>query len=358
MIRAAVCHGFGQPLLLEEVNLRAPGPMEVEVTLAATAICQSDITYIDGGWGGALPAVFGHEASGHVSATGPGAGGYAKGDAVLVTLIRSCGTCPACATGHPTRCEPSGTPPPGPLTTRDGAPLTQGLNCAAFAERVVVHTSQLAPVPKGIPMDAAALLSCGVITGVGAVVNTARVRPGEVVVVIGAGGVGLNAIQGARLSGAARVIAVDMSTEKLATAQDFGATDGVLAGDPKPWAAARKAAGRAADVVLVTTGAIPAYEAAPRYLAPGGRMIMVGMPHSGATAAYEPVITAATGQSMIGSKMGDTVLQRDIGWLCDLYLQGRLKLDELISGRWSLDQINAAISDTRAGSARRNVIVF
>ena len=249
-------------------------------------------------------------------------------------------------------------PPPGPLTTADGAPLTQGLNCAAFAERVVVDVSQLARVPKGIPMDAAALLSCGVITGVGAVVNTARVRPGEVVVVIGAGGVGLNAIQGARLSGAARVIAVDMSAEKLAQRPTSAPRTACWRPTPKPWAAARTVAGRAADVVLVTTGAIPAYEAAPRYLAPGGRMIMVGMPHSGATATYEPVITAATGQSMIGSKMGDTVLSRDIGWLCDLYLQGRLKLDELISDRWSLDQINAAISDTRAGTARRNVIVF
>lgn len=355
-IRAAICHAFGQPLTVETVDLRAPGPGEVEVTLDACAICFSDISYIDGGWGGALPAVYGHEAAGRVSATGPGVVAYAPGDPVLVTLIRTCGTCTPCATGRPVLCAT----PPGsdsPLSS-NGAPLAQGLNCGAFAERVVVQTSQLAPLPEGIPMDAAALLSCGVITGLGAAVNTARIRPGEVVTVIGAGGVGLNAIQGARLAGAARIIAIDMSADKLATAIEFGATDGVLATLPKPWTEAKRIAGRGADAVLVTVGAIPAYDTAPRFLAPGGRMVAVGMPHSGATSTYEPVLLAATGQSMTGSLMGDTVLARDIPWITDLYLQGRLKLDELISGRWSLDEINDAIADTRSGAARRNVLIF
>jgi Zn-dependent alcohol dehydrogenase len=209
-----------------------------------------------------------------------------------------------------------------------------------------------------MPMDAASLLSCGVITGVGAVVNTGRVRPGEVVVVIGAGGVGLNAIQGARIAGASRIVAVDMTEGKLVAAREFGATDGVLATAEKPWAEVEKIAGRLADAVFVTVGAIPAFDAAPRYLAPGGRMVMVGMPHSGAMSSYEPVIIAALAQQMVGSVMGDTVIARDIRWMVDLYQQGRLKLDELISGRWKLDQINEAIADTRSGAARRNVIVF
>ncbi|WP_347312123.1 zinc-binding dehydrogenase [Defluviimonas sp. SAOS-178_SWC] len=356
-IRAAVCHEFGQPLCIETVHLRAPGPGEVEVTLDACAICFSDISYIDGGWGGTLPAVYGHEASGHVSATGSGVTGYAIGDPVLVTLIRSCGQCPTCAAGRPVLCA---TPPgPGsPLTTTGGGALEQGLDCGAFAERVVVQTSQIAPLPPGIPMEAAALISCGVITGLGAAVNTARVRPGDVVVVIGAGGVGLNAIQGARLAGAARIIAVDMLSEKLEIAKEFGATDGILATTPKPWAEAKRIAGRGADVVLVAVGAIPAYDTATRYLANGGRMVAVGMPHSGAKSQWEPVIFTYTGNAMIGSNMGDTVLPRDIPWITDLYLQGRLKLDELISGRWTLDQINEAIADTRTGAARRNVIVF
>jgi Zn-dependent alcohol dehydrogenase len=178
-------------------------------------------------------------------------------------------------------------------------------------------------------------------------------------VVIGAGGVGLNAIQGARIAGARRIIAVDMSEEKLEIAKEFGATDGVLASLKSPWKASYKAlGGKGAEVVLVTVGAIPAYEQAARYMGRGGRMIMIGMPHSGETATYEPVIMAAIGQGMIGSKMGDVVIQRDIPWMIDLYQQGRLKLDELISGRWSLEQINDAIADTKTGAARRNVILF
>jgi S-(hydroxymethyl)glutathione dehydrogenase/alcohol dehydrogenase len=230
--------------------------------------------------------------------------------------------------------------------------------CGAFAERVVVSQSQIVKIPETLAMDAASLLSCGVITGVGAVVNAAGLRAGQDVVVIGAGGVGLNAIQGARIAGARRIVAVDMTEEKLAIAKEFGATDGVLASGEKPWKAAIAAMGRGADAVFVTVGAIPAYDQAPRYLANGGKVIMVGMPHSGAQSHYEPVILAATGQGMVGSKMGDVVIQRDIPWMIDLYEQGRLKLDELISGHWSLDQINEAIEDTKSGSARRNVITF
>lgn len=357
-VRAAVCHEFGKPLVVEEVELRAPGPGEVEVTLAACAICFSDISCIDGGWGGTLPAVYGHEAAGHVSAVGAGVSGLAEGDPVLVTLLRACGTCPACATGHPSTCETPYDRDRGPLTTASGGTLHHGLKTGAFAEKVVVHASQVARIPASMPLDAASLLSCGVITGVGAVVNTGRVRPGEVVVVIGAGGVGLNAIQGARIAGAARIVAVDMTEAKLAAAREFGATDGVLATAARPWSEVQKSVGRLADAVFVTVGAIPAFDTAPRFLAPRGRMVMVGMPHSGAMATYEPVIIAALAQGMIGSVMGDTVLQRDIPWMCDLYAQGRLKLDELISGRWPLDRINAAIADTRSGAARRNVIVF
>jgi Zn-dependent alcohol dehydrogenase len=238
-------------------------------------------------------------------------------------------------------------------------PVNQGLDCGAFAERIIVHPSQIMRIPDDMPKDAACLLSCGVITGVGAVVNTAGLRVGQTAVIIGAGGVGLNAIQGARIAGAARIIAIDMLPGKLETAREFGATDTILATDDKPWRAVRKiTGGKMADAVLVTVGAVQAYNDAPRYLAPGGTAILVGMPHSGATASYEPVIIAAMGQSLTGTKMGDTVLARDIPWMVDMYRQGRLKLDELISGRWPLDRINDAIEDTRSGSARRNVILF
>ncbi|KPA20148.1 S-(hydroxymethyl)mycothiol dehydrogenase [Shimia sp. SK013] len=357
-IKAAVCHEFGQPLVVEDVTLRAPEMGEIEVTLDAVAICHSDISFAEGGWGGSLPAVYGHEAAGRISGVGGGVNGLAEGDAVVVTLIRACGACPTCSEGKPVICSTPYDGDKGPLSTADGGKLHQAMACGAFAEKVVVDQSQVVKISDDIPKEAASLIACGVITGVGAVVNAAQIRAGQDVVVIGAGGVGLNAIQGARIAGARRIVAVDMSEEKLAIAKEFGATDGVLATEKKPFVKAMRAMGRGADAVIVTVGAIPAYDEAPRYLAPGGKVIMVGMPHSGAKSTYEPVVLAAIGQGMQGSKMGDVVIKRDIPWMVDLYKQGRLKLDELISGRWTLDQINEAIADTKTGSAKRNVILF
>ncbi len=357
-IQAAVAHAFGQPLSVETVHLAPPKPGEVEVTLKACAICHSDITYADGGWGGSLPAVYGHEAAGVVTALGDGVDGLAMGDRVVVTLIRACGSCPNCSSGAPTLCTTGYDGDTGPLSMPDGSKLHQAMASGAFAEKVVVSARQVVAIGDDIPMEAASLIACGVITGVGAVVNAAKLRAGQDVVVIGAGGVGLNAIQGARIAGARRIVAVDMTEEKLDMAMEFGATDGVLATADKPWRAAKKAMGKGADAVIVTVGAIPAYDQAPKYLGYGGSVVMVGMPHSGHASSYEPANFAAVGQGMIGSKMGDVVIQRDIPWMVDLYRQGRLKLDELISGTWSLDQINEAIADTKSGAAKRNVIVF
>lgn len=357
-IKAAVCHAFGEPLVIEEVTLRAPLAGEVEVRLGAVAICHSDIHYADGAWGGSLPAVYGHEAAGEVTAVGAGVRGIAPGDRVVVTLIRACGGCGSCASGHPVMCETGYDGDHGPLSTLAGGKLHQAMACGAFAEAVVVDQSQVVRIGPEIPVEAASLLACGVITGVGAVVNAAGLRPGQDAVVIGAGGVGLNAIQGARIAGARRIVAVDISEDKLAVAREFGATDGVLAGADQPWREVQRLIGRGADAVFVTVGAIPAFDTAPLYLARGGRVLMVGMPHSGAMSSYEPVVVAALGQGLIGSKMGDAVIRRDIPWMVDLYRQGRLKLDELVSGRWSLDEINEAIADTKAGGARRNVVVF
>ncbi|UWR27174.1 alcohol dehydrogenase catalytic domain-containing protein [Sulfitobacter sp. S223] len=357
-IKAAVCHEFGAPLKLEEIILRAPEAGEIKVDLDAVAICHSDISFAEGAWGGSLPAVYGHEAAGKVSAVGTGVNGIAVGDNVVVTLIRSCGTCPTCAGGAPTLCSTPYDGDKGPIKTADGGTLHQAMACGAFAEAVVVDQRQVVKIGNDIPMECAALIACGVITGVGAVVNAAGLRAGQDVVVIGAGGVGLNAIQGARIAGARRIVAVDMSEEKLEVAREFGATDGILATEAKPWTAAKRAMGRGADAVIVTVGAIPAYDTAPRYLAFGGKVVMVGMPHSGQKSSYEPVVLAAVGQGMVGSKMGDVVIQRDIPWMVDLYSQGRLKLDELISGRWKLEQINEAIADTKTGGARRNVILL
>ena len=355
-VRAAVCRAFGEPLTIEDLELAAPGAGEVEVTLGACAICHSDIAYAEGAWGGDLPMVYGHEAAGAISAVGPMVSGFDKGDRVIVTLIKSCGACESCGKGKPAICK--NTMPAHPLSTTSGDTIGQAMNCGAFAEKVVVHQSQIAAIPEDMPFDAASLLSCGVITGVGAVVNAAKLAPGEDVVVIGAGGVGLNAIQGARIAGARRIVAVDMLPEKLDDARAFGATDGIVLGDKAPGEALQGILNEGADAVFIAVGAIPAFDAAPEFLKPGGRAVMVGMPPDGKMATYEPAAMASLGQSILGTKMGDTVLARDIPWLTDLYRQGRLKLDELISGRWSLDQINEAIADTKSGKARRNVIVF
>ncbi|MCJ7871742.1 zinc-binding dehydrogenase [Phaeobacter sp. J2-8] len=357
-IKAAVQRTFGAAMQIEDLMLRAPGAGEITVTLDAVAICHSDITFAEGGWGGALPAVYGHEAAGRVTALGAGVTSVDLGDFVVVTLIKPCGTCANCGAGRQTICDSQAEAEPK-LFDADGTPVAAAMNCGAFAEQVVVDQAQVVKLPATMPAESAALLACGVITGVGAVVNAGALRAGEDVVVIGTGGVGLNAIQGARIAGARRIVAVDMSAQKLDMARDFGATHGVLATGAHPWKDAKAAlGGRGADVVAVTVGLTSAYDDAPRYLGWGGRMVMIGMPHTGAMAQYEPSVSAYMGTAMVGSKMGDVVIARDIPWMADLYAQGRLQLDELISGRYRLDQINDAIADTRTGAARRNVILF
>ncbi|WGH79773.1 alcohol dehydrogenase catalytic domain-containing protein [Jannaschia ovalis] len=352
-VRAAVSRAFGAPMAIETVTLTDPGPGEVEVEIEACAICHSDITFLDGGWGGDLPAIYGHEAVGRVARLGAGVTGLAEGMRVLVTLIRACGACPSCAGGRPTQCA---TPGAGAGPRAGDAPVVAAMNCGAFAEAVVVDQSQLAQIPDTIPAEAACILSCGVVTGLGAVVNTARVRPGDWVVVIGAGGVGLNAVQAARLSGAARIVAVDVTEEKLDTAREFGATDGVLAG--ADGRAAMLGLGRLADHVFVTVGAGPVIDGALDWCAPHGTAYLVGMPHSGTVGHFNPVSAAYYGQGLRGTRMGDVVLRRDIPWLLDLHAQGRLKLEELVSDTFPLERINDAVAATRAGQGRRNVVVM
>lgn len=358
-VRAAVARAFGAPLTIETVMLAPPGPGQVAVDLRAVAVCHSDIGYLDGAWGGHLPAVYGHEAAGRIAAVGPGVTSLAPGQDVIVTLIRQCGACPACRAAAPVHCEAPYDRRRGPLSLPDGTAVEHGLNCGAFAEAAVVDASQCIPAPADLPPEVACLLACGVITGVGAAVFTAGIRPGETVAVVGAGGVGLNAIQGARIAGAARVIALDPNPDRRTDALAFGATHALDAADPRPWRPVQALTeGRGADAVLVCTGAPAAHQGAFRLAARRGRIVAVGMPPSGATVTVEPVILSALGQTLRGSLMGDVVPHRDIPWLIDLWRQGRLKLDALVTGRWPLAAINDAIAETRAGRARRSVIVF
>ncbi len=359
-MKAAVCREHGKPLSIEELKLRPPCGSEVEVEIKVCAICHSDIHYIEGAWPGDLPAVYGHEAVGTVSTVGPVVEGFKTGDRVLVTLIRSCGKCSHCAEGAPVHCsyqEVLGGN--SPLRTLGGDTVIQGLSTAAFAERVVVDQSQTIKIPEDIPMESAALLSCGVITGAGAAINTAKIRPGSSVAVVGVGGVGLNAVQGARICGATKIIAIDLSEDRLSSAMEFGATHGVLATGPKHYREVREiTGGPGVDYALIAVGLAAACESAWKFLAPRGELVIVGMPSSGEMASFEPLNIAFKGQSMKGSAMGDTILARDVPFLIDMYRSGQLKLDELVTKRFDLEQINDAIADTLAGNARRNVIVF
>lgn len=346
--------------MIEEIRIAAPRAGEIGVRLAACAICQSDIHYLEGAWGGDLPAVYGHEAAGVVEEVSPDIDGFAVGDHVVVTLIRSCGSCPHCERGDTVHCEATfGPEGPGPLSTLDGQEIVQGLHTGAFAERVVVHHSQAVVIPDEIPLDSASLLACGVITGYGAVVNTARMEPGSTVVVIGTGGVGLNTVQGAAHSGARSVIAVDLSDAKLEAARALGATHTLNPGREDVVATVQALTeGRGADYVLVTVGAKAAVEQGPTLLRRGGTIVIVGMPASGVTATIDPGAIANSGQRILGSKMGSTRIAVDVPRLVELYREGTLKLDELISGRYPLEEINDAIASAQAGEAFRNVIVF
>ncbi len=360
-MKAAVCRTFGEALTIEEVDLAPPRAGEVRVRLVACAICHSDIMCADGAWGGMLPAVYGHEAAGVVAEVGAGVTHLKPGDHAVVTLIRSCGHCPSCSRGAPVRCETTfPLDQQSPLTVRGtGEVLGHGLRTAAFAEEVVVEASQAIAIPEDMPLDCAALLACGVLTGVGAVINTAGVRPGDSVVVIGTGGVGLNAVQGAALAGAAPIIALDLSEAKREAALRFGATQAVdpAADDVVGYVRALNG-GRLADWAFVTVGAKAAMDQATKLIGRGGGVVIVGMPASGVFARYDPGWLAADEQRILGSKMGSARLPIDIPHLVAAWKQERLKLEELITGRYPLDQINEAIASVRRGEALRNVIVF
>lgn len=359
-MKSAVIRAFDQPLAIEDVTIDPPKAGEVRVQVAACAVCHSDIHFAEGSWGGTPPLSLGHEASGVVAETGPGVTSVAVGDHVVISLIRHCGTCFFCARGEQVHCEASfALDSETRVHDKDGNPITQGIKCGTFAEETVVHESQLVVIPKDLPMDCAALLGCGVITGAGAVTNTARVPAGASVAVIGTGGVGLNSIQGAHLSGAHPVIAIDLSDEKLDAAKRFGATHGINPRTNDAVEAVRAlTGGRGADYVLVTVGSAAAMEQAVGLIRTAGTVVLVGLPASGIKVGIEAANFASSGQTVIGNKMGATRPRIEIPKLVELYRDGRLKLDELITGRYRLDEINEAFASVNRGAALRNVVMF
>jgi S-(hydroxymethyl)glutathione dehydrogenase / alcohol dehydrogenase len=358
MPRAAVCRSFAAPLSIEEVRLEPPGPGEVRVRIRACAVCHSDVAYAAGAWGGELPAVYGHEACGEVVEAGPGVTAPRAGERVVVSLIRSCGACARCREGAPALCEAVfPLDERSPIVLADGTRAVQGMRCGTFAEEAVVHASQAVPIAAEVPDTSACLIACAVMTGAGAAIHDARVAAGDSLVVIGAGGVGLNAVQAAAGAGA-RVTAVDVSAAKLDAARMLGAAETIDASAGDTVARVRAATGGAgADAVVVTAGSAAAVDQGLACLRRGGTLVCVGMPPNGEAATFDPGALAHDGKRIVGSKLGSSRPAQDVPRIAALYAQGRMRLDELVTATYPLERINEAIESMRRGEAIRNVIL-
>ena len=361
-IRAAVCRSFGAPLTVETLRLAPPEGSEIRVRVRASSICHSDITYMDGGWGGELPTVFGHEMAGVVTDLGPAVppGVVRAGDRVIVSLLRSCGRCERCEAGSPAQCTTEYAIDSVPrLADKRDRPVQAGMRVGGFAESVVVDASQAVTIPAEVVDEAACLISCGVITGFGAAINTAKVQVGDAVAVIGCGGVGLNCVQGAALAGALPLVAIDVADEKLEQARAFGATDAINVGDEDSVAKALSLTdGRGFDAVMVAVGNAHAMERALPLLARDGALVAVGMPPLDERVSLNPANLSYLGQRILGCKMGDARLRVDVPKLFRLYRAGRLRLDDLIASRRPLAEINEAVAEARRSQGLRHVIVF
>lgn len=370
-MKAAVLYEANKPVSVEEVDLDPPGPGEVRVKLTATAVCHSDLHFFDGDVPTRGPGIAGHEAAGIVDEVGPGVTYVKPGDHVVMAPITAgCGHCQNCLLGMRFSC--TGVPRSAPHhKNKKGEPLAPLAGpVAGFAEYTVVHELQTCKVPDDLRPEVACLLGCGVLTGFGTVVNRAKVRPFQSAVVIGVGGVGLNAIQGAAFSGAHPVIAVDVLDSKLEAAKRFGATHGINATkvepappgpfgepqDPVAYAVRQLTGGRGADHVFIMVGADKVVRQAFQMLAGGGAAYMVAI--SSANLADFSAREFISARTMTGAVLGWTNLRLDVPRYIDIYRSGRLKLDELVTECFPLDKINEAAASTRSGAALRNVIVF
>lgn len=361
---ASVLDGVGQPQRVRTVTLDPPKAGEVLVRIAATGLCASDVNAIDGKRTLVpFPAVLGHEAAGVVAEVGQGVESVAVGDHVVLSIVPSCGSCAWCAQGIPNFCSTAGNAmAAGTLfdgTRRlalDGTELNHFLTVSSFAEYAVVPASGVVRIPERMPLDRAALLSCAVLTGFGAVVNTAKVRPGSRVAVVGCGGVGLNIVQGARIAGAERIVAVDVSAAKLALAAQLGATDVVDASLTDPVDVVRDLVG-GVDYAFEALGRESTIAQAWRMVAPRGELVLVGLMAHGASLTIDsgPFVNE---QSIKGCYFGSSDLSRDLPRLVDLYLAGELRLDELIGQRIGLDDLDDAVDALRRGEGVRSVITF
>jgi S-(hydroxymethyl)glutathione dehydrogenase/alcohol dehydrogenase len=359
-MQAAVLERFGDPLVIEDVDVAEAGPDEVLIRTAACGVCHSDRTIQLGAQRRPLPFLLGHEAAGVVEQVGAGVRDIRPGDHVVACGSAFCGSCEWCMRGLLQHCESKGWAradgrPPRLTLRGQGVPALVGLG--AFAPYLLVHERAVTTIPPEMPLARAALLGCAVLTGIGAVRHRAQVAAGQSVAVIGCGGVGLNAIQGARMSGAARIIAVDLAAAKLKRAQTFGATDVVDASDGDPVEAVRELTGDGVDHALEVVGSAATIQQAFAMTRTYGTTTVIGVTRPEETISL-PAAELMQEKRLQGSRLGSSAFRLDIPLYCRLYLDGRLMLDELVSDTITLPDVNAALTALDGSDAARSVIVF
>ena len=360
---AAVCRELNKPIVVESIAVDAPKRGEVTVKLAACGVCHSDLSAINGTIALPLPLVLGHEGAGVVEAVGEGVRDLTAGDHVVFSFVYMCGKCRFCVAGRPVLCLEQGraltTPLEGTPRTHDaaGAPLNIFSGCGAMAEYATVSAENLIKIDPKIPLDCAALVGCGVTTGVGAVFNTAKVEPGSSVAVFGCGGVGLSVIQGAAIAGARRIIAIDTLEPKLQMAKMFGATDTILFKED-PVKELKKLTGGGPDYAFECVGSGELAATAYRAIRRGGLAVVVGVAKPGDSTSVRTMTLPFEEKTLTGSYFGSCVPRVDFPRMLSLYLAGRLKLEELITRRYSIAEAPQAFADLQAGKNARGVIVF
>lgn len=359
-MKAAILFESNTPFEIREVGVDKPGPDEVLVRVAASGLCHSDWHYATGDLPTPLPAVLGHEGAGIVEQVGSDVTGFAPGDHVVTSALVFCGQCPQCVTGHTHTCavKPNrGADEPSRLSL-ETRPIAQGTRLGAFAEQMLVHRNAIVKIDRAMPLDRAALMGCSVITGIGAVFNAAQVKAGSKVVVIGAGGVGLNVVQAARIAGARQIVVVDMNPAKEGIARHFGATDFLIGGDDAI-AAVREATGGGADYAFEVIGLPATIAQGVQMLVPRGLMTIVGATKLGATIPVPGVQMLFNEWRIQGTFFGSSPFTVDIPRFVDMYLNDRLDLDTLVSERIGLTDINTGFADMISGKTpARNVITF
>lgn len=362
-MKAAVLREINKPLVIEDVSFGNPAPREVLIRTVAAGVCHSDLHFQNGAYPYPLPSVLGHESAGVVEKVGSAVSYVKPGDHVITCLSAFCGHCEYCITGHMSLCqEPelqrAPDAPEGPSRLHIGKePVHQFLNLSSFAEHMLIHEHALVKVRKDMPLDRAALIGCGVTTGVGAVIHTAKVEPGATVAVIGCGGVGLSAINGAAIAGAGRIIAIDMVPQKLELARKFGATDTVNPADGDPIEAIREMTGGGVHYSFEAIGLKATTEQAFKMLQRGGTATIIGMiPVGVQIELHGPEFLME--RKIQGSNMGSNRFRVDMPRFVDFYLSGKLHLDDLISRRIKLEDVNDGMEALKTGEVARSVIMF